>query len=142
MKFSIDESKKILDTCTLDTFNENYEKLSTIASTKNFTLRDDSKLIWNYCLNKIQWNPESVIDELVGIDYLYKNTNYSTNLEIGLPIIANFFKNKYNTHWDVLWQYVREWGSEAIKIETMRRNNIQFGQPISLVVIPITVSGS
>ena len=72
----------------------------------------------------------------------YKNTNYSTNLEIGLPIIANFLKNKYNTHWDVLWQYVREWGSEAIKIETMRRNNIQFGQSISLVSIPITDSAS
>lgn len=129
MKFSIDESKKILDTCTLDIFNENYEKLSIIALKKNFTLRDDSKLIWNYCLNKIQWKPESVIDELIGIHHLYQNTNYSTNLEIGLPIVANFLKNKYNTHWDVLWQYVREWGSEAIKIETMKRNNIQFGQP-------------
>lgn len=126
MKFSISESTQALDPETLETFNANFEKLKICANEQEFQLRDDSKLVWNFCLGKISWQPQHVIDELIGINNLYQNTNYAQNLEIGLPILANELKRRYNTHWDVLWLFVREWGSEAIKIETMRRNNMQF----------------
>ena len=128
--FSIKESIASLDSYTLEEFNVKFNLLKIEAQKRNFDLRDDSTLIWNYCLDKagIHWTAKSVIDELMGIDILYKYTNYNSNCQEGLRLIANEMKRRHNIKWDILWHFVREYGTAAIKYETLRRNKLMFGQ--------------
>lgn len=128
--FSIKGCVDSLDSSTLEQFNINLALLEAEAKKRKFQLRDDSKLMWIYCINQagIQWTPTTVIDELVGIDVLYKHTNYKSNCEEGLRIIANEMKRRYDIKWEMVWHFVREFGTAAIKYETLRRNNLSFGQ--------------
>ena len=130
LPFSLATSVDVLDPITRDAFFQRYQDLYARASNAQVLLRDDSTLIWNFCLDRMSspWSADAVISELRGIDQLYHCTAYQTNLEIGLRILANAMKDKYpGASWTQIWSIVRRHGASAIKVETLRRTGYLFG---------------
>ena len=142
MKFSIKKSKGTLCISDVEDFECRYSEVEKFAKSMEFELRDDSRLLWLYCTNNTNLTANQVVNELMRVDYLHKNTNYAKNVELALPILANHFHNKYNTRWDVLWELLRKWGTEAIKFETMRRNQVIFDFACSSCpnILPVAIS--
>tara|TARA_Y100000992_G_scaffold302122_2_gene275110 strand:+ start:1255 stop:1734 length:480 start_codon:yes stop_codon:yes gene_type:complete len=131
MTFSIASSLLELDDAQVQAhIRQNLILLEDAARARNFALRDDSTLAWNFCTGTLPkfWTSAGVIDEVIGTDLLYKQTNYKNVLEVALRIIANELQHRYCISWKMVWHYVRTFGTEAVKVEVLNRSKLSFGQ--------------
>ncbi len=95
--------------------------LNVLKATMNMegykvSVRDDSRLAYNWAFGTIKAPIEEVIEELAFIQWLSKHTNYQQASENGLRQIANSFKEKYpDINWTTIWTYVRQFGPDLFK---------------------------
>ena len=128
--FSIQEDFATIDDHVVrHEFERRMITLEDAARARNFAIRDDSTLIWNYCTGTLPtfWTAHGVIDELFGTDALHRHTNYTAVLELALRHIANEMKATYQIHWDQVWYFCRTYATEAVKAEVLRRAGVAFG---------------
>lgn len=131
MGFSICEClAEIDDAAVLDKFRARMLELEDAARVRNFQIRDDSTLVWNFCTATLPsyWTATQVVDELVGVDLLYSNTRYKKLLERVLRLLADELHAKYGIGWKMLWHIVRTHGTEAVKVEVLMRAGLAFGE--------------
>ena len=96
---------------------------------EGFSLLDTSQLAWKYATNaETQFDSvEDMIEEMKGVDRLYKETKYDTNLQEGMRLIANQFKYEFQfMTWSQVWDVVREYVPLAVKAKTMDTEGFRF----------------
>lgn len=65
-----------------------------------------------------------VAKELVHVDFIYKNSNYSQIIEDVMREIAYHFKFKYNLDWNTTWEMTRFYVPEMLKMYCIRKYNL------------------
>jgi predicted lipoprotein len=93
-----------------------------------FSILDSSQLAWKYATGVDSgYTLEEMIEEMKGVDRLYKETQYDTNLQEGMRLIANQFKYEFQfMTWSQVWDVVREFAPLAIKAKTMDTEDFRF----------------
>ena len=96
----------------------NLNVLKATMNMKGFkvSVRDDSRLAYNWAFGTVKAPVEEVIEEIAFIQWISKHTNYQQISEEGLRQIANEFKEKYpDISWTTIWTYVRRFGPDLFK---------------------------
>ena len=104
--------------------NSRNEELIRMCKKCNVTVRSDSVLAKRFLNDDLPWwwSSKHVVEEMKGTQRLYEITNYKTNLELGLRILAEHKRKQYpNISWKTLWEIIREYGTLGIKYATIRR---------------------
>ena len=93
-----------------------------------FSILDSSQLAWKYATGvDTGYTLEEMVEEMKGVDRLYEETQYDTNLQEGMRLIANQFKYEFQfMSWSQVWDVVREFAPLAIKAKTMDTEGFRF----------------
>lgn len=80
--------------------------------------RNDSSLTFNYARGLLEEDdvPSSVANELVIVDRIHRDTNYSLIIEDVLREIADHIRRKYRLPWVDAWDIVRFYGPTMLKL--------------------------
>lgn len=87
--------------------------------------RADSLLTYNYAIGNVPDyldNAESVANELVAVDYIFKNTNYSAIIEDVMREVAHNLKYKYHLDWNSTWEMTRFYVPDMLKLYCVKKN--------------------
>ena len=106
-----------LDWNTASHVQANLTALHTTMLTKyNVSVRDDSRLAYNWALGVINAPIDEIMEELAFIQWISSHTNYQIICEDGLRSIANAIHDIYpNISWSNIWTIVRSYGPDLIK---------------------------
>lgn len=95
------------------------------AAAPGFTVRDDSRLAWQYATHTGDaqtMTRAQVVSEIVVIQHLYGRTSYNELLQKDMKEVAAAFKVQYpHIKWRDLWHIVREHMIPIIKLEAVAR---------------------
>lgn len=80
--------------------------------------RDDSQLTFNFASGRLSDDTaESVAQELVAVDRIFKTTRYPDIVQDALPLIANHLKQRYKyLTWTEVWEIARFYGPTMLKL--------------------------
>tara|TARA_B100000475_G_C15029823_1_gene327531 strand:- start:69 stop:458 length:390 start_codon:yes stop_codon:yes gene_type:complete len=90
--------------------------------------RSDSILAYNYAIEKVpKYLDDSniIAKELVIVDYIYKNTDYSEIIEDVMREVAGFVKHYYKLDWNTTWEIVRFYVPDMLKLYCIKKHNIK-----------------
>lgn len=117
-RFSIEAAILELNFDDAHRVQSNLNVLKATMNMKGYkvSVRDDSRLAYNWAFGTVKAPIEEVIEELAFIQWLSKHTNYQQSSETGLRDIANSFKEKYpDINWTTIWTHVRQFGPDLFK---------------------------
>ena len=100
---------------------------------RGMTPRNDSILTYNYALGNVPDylnDAETVAKELVAVDYIFKNTNYSAIIEDVMREVAHHLKYKYHLDWNTTWEIARFYVPEMLKLYCVKKNGGLNGDPL------------
>ena len=121
MKFNISEHIAELT----DEQKLKIEEVHTNQKKFGMTPRTDSILTYNYALGNVPDylnDAETVAKELVIVDYIFKNTNYSAIIEDVMREIAYHLKYKYRLDWNTTWDMTRFYVPDMLKLYCIKKN--------------------
>ena len=82
--------------------------------------RNDSQLTFKYAIKEIDDAPREIANELMVVDRIYNDTEYSAIIEDVLREIAHHIKRKYNLSWSDTWELVRFYGPTMLKLYCLK----------------------
>ena len=126
-KFSIREE---LNTCSNERKNILLSRINDIAQLQEkngMTSRDDSLLTWKHVNRFSTPSPHDVAiaKELVAVDYIHKNTEYSKLIEEVMRLVAFDLVSKDNFQWGDAYKLTRKYIPDMIKLYCLHREQKQ-----------------
>ena len=98
----------------------------------NMEPRKDSRLTHQYANAEIDWDATQVANELVAVDFIYKNTLYGEFIEEYMRSLANIIRAEYHIPWGDTWEIVRFYAPTALKLQCL----LQTGQSVPQKLSP------
>lgn len=111
---------------------EQKERLNAVKNKQielGMTPRSDSILAYNYSMGNVPQylnDPQTVAKELVIVDRIYQNSNYSDIIEDVMREVAGFVKFYYKIDWNTTWDIVRYYVPDMLKLYCIRKSQIDF----------------
>jgi hypothetical protein len=113
--FSIRDEKKLYSgPLTPEELQANENRLCEAIAP--MILRDDSKLCWRYITGDTKRSLRSVAGEIVSVNLIYTQTDYSNNVEGFLRQVAAELQNKGVT-WTAAWNQTKNFGVVSCKLK-------------------------
>lgn len=129
MKFNINDH---MSTMT-DDQKKKMENVHTCQELFGMTPRPDSLLTYNYSIGNVPDfldNAETVGKELVSVDYIFKNTEYSDIIEDVMREVATHLKQRYRLDWNTTWEMTRFYVPEMLKLYCVKKHGFVNDEPI------------
>lgn len=81
-----------------------------------FGIRDDSKLVFNYCTDHLNWKESAVMEELCIIQWISENSDYQSLCEVVIRKVVEQLKQQYGIgDWSVMFRIVKLYVPDIIK---------------------------
>ena len=116
--FSIKQNLDGLPETRRTEINRNIELLKANMKYENYkyTVRDDSKLVFNYCSGQSDLTERDVMEEVCIIQWISENSNYQENTEKLIRSVVESLKIKYNIKdWSLMYRIVRSYIPDIVK---------------------------
>ena len=125
MPFSVAASIDNLDQSARDLALVRLAQLQTEQRNIGMEPRDDSKLSYMFAKGEVDEQADVIAHELVAVDYIHQNTQYTALIEEVMREIALHCKKKYRLPWTEVWEVVRFYAPTMLKLYCMRESNAQ-----------------
>ena len=116
--FSIKQTLDGLSETRRSEINRNIQLLKDNMKYENYkyTVRDDSKLVYNYCSGQSGFSERDVMEEACIIQWISENSNYQQYTEQLIRSVAEGLKIKYNIKdWSLMYRIVRAYIPDIVK---------------------------
>ena len=123
MGFDLAEAVRLLPTEDQENAMRRIQTVQAAQRRLGMEPRNDSRLTFNYAVGLLEDAediPSAVANELVVVDRIFRETNYSSIVEAVLREIAAQVKQRYRISWTDTWDIVRFYGPVLVKLHCIK----------------------